>query len=77
MSDSLFSKYDTVWLLNGDRLRELRKHAGLTQVEFARLAGWSRSYQQKLEGTAGMTLSAADAEVIRTIVSTHVYRDLE
>jgi DNA-binding XRE family transcriptional regulator len=54
-----------------DRLAFLaaREEAGLTQSEFARRAGWSRSYQRKIEDGIVATVTVDTAETILVVLS--------
>lgn len=53
--------------LNQRVLIELRKRAGLSSIEFSRLAGWSRSYQRKLESAATVSVGIDTKEVLVTV----------
>lgn len=53
--------------LNGEELIKQRKAFKLSSYEFARLAGWSRSYQRKLEGET-VSISKDTKEVIETVL---------
>lgn len=53
--------------LNGARLVELRFAVGMGAAEFARRAGWSRSYQRKLEQST-ISVSEETKEVVLQVL---------
>ena len=54
--------------LDWEMLVEVRELVGITKPLFARRAGWSRSYQQKLETGQVKTVSRDQAELIMRII---------
>lgn len=55
------------YALNKQRMMDLRKGAGMSISEFARRAGWSRSYQRKLESDLVSTVTEDTKETILSV----------
>ena len=69
MDVTIFPSFEKSFLLDKNALRRSRLGTGMSIREFARRAGWSRSYQERLELKDGIkTVSEATASTILTVL---------
>lgn len=67
----IFSDPELRFPVNRAALISARQIAGLSKSEFAKKAGWSRSWQQKLENGSAKTVSEETVDVIMEVLSEH------
>ncbi len=67
MNVQIFTKLNR-YELSPNHLIQARNEAVLTQAEFARLAGWTRSYQSRLETGISKTVSEETRNVILEVL---------
>ena len=68
MDARIFPKSETRFTVDAASLLSAIAKTGLSTREFARRAGWSRSYQRKLEAGEIRSVTEANADVILTVL---------
>ncbi len=68
INSNLFAVHEIRYSVNATKLRVIRKRLGAKQSAFARMCGWSRSYQAKLENNEVLTISEASADIISAVI---------
>ena len=68
IDSSMFSVYEVRYTIDADELKCKRLEHGVKQETFAVACGWSRSYQQKLENGAWISVSEETARIISDVL---------